>query len=170
VTASAAISNAPSPVQVDELALQHNELKEKIENILAKAKEDTKDSAEELVKLVGELRVLVDQFGSAHAKKSKLLNGIDWEMMLTKTSTTSLNGASVERMKAWAGTDKRKLAVFDSLFVGTMRWDLTPTATALIQSPTIPLGAKRLFSACLKIEPNTPRFEVRPKKAAEKLA
>jgi len=163
---------APTPARVDELAIEHNALESKIEEIQKAAKEEAKEPSEKLTKLIAELKALVESFGSAHEKKSKLLSGLEWEMMLTHSSSVGIDNAAVERFWAWAKKERAKKAIVESLFVSVKRWELTPNATVLIQAPNIPLAAKRLFSACLNITPNSPRFKVRPRKkeAQEKTA
>jgi hypothetical protein len=158
---------APTPARVDELALEYDELGEKIRKILAEAKDECQEPDGKLAKLEAELKRLVEQFGSAYEKKSKLLNGVEWEMMLTSSSTVTVDAAAVERFLDWAEGDKKKRAIVDALFTSAKRWDLTPNATVLIQAPGIPAPAKRLFAACLKITPNEPRLRVRKKKAVK---
>jgi hypothetical protein len=157
-------STAPTPARVDELALEHNSLDSKLDEIQAEADKQAKEPREKLSKLVAELKELVDEFGSQHEKKSKLLHGIEWEMMLTASSSISVDNAAVERMVGWAKGDKKKKEIIESLFTPVTRWDLTPNASVIVQAPGIPTQAKKLFAACLIVTPSQPRFKVRPTK------
>lgn len=160
----------PTPQKVDELALEYNALDETITRIEAEADEQSAESKAKLKTLVAELKQLVADFGSAHAKKSKLLSGVEWEMMLTPSASVGVIDTAVQKFQAWGKKDRKNRAIVESLFVEEKRWALTPNATLLVQAPTIPAAAKRMFAACLDIKPNQPKLEVRPKKKAKECA
>jgi hypothetical protein len=160
-------NHAPTPQQIDTLAEDYNSLDQRLDHIQAEADKFAKEPREKLAKLAAELKELVASFGSVHETKSKLLTGMLWEMMLTTSSSVSIENVAVERMLAWAKGDKKKKEIIESLFTPVTRWDLTPNATVIIQAPGIPAQAKKLFAACLKITPNQPRLKVRPNKAAK---
>jgi hypothetical protein len=75
MTASAAAlfaSQAPTPVQVDRLANEFLEREKKVDEAykIAQAEDEPYERMKE------DLIYLVDEFGSAHAEKSKLLHGM----------------------------------------------------------------------------------------------
>ena len=48
-------------------------------------------------KMKGDLICLVDEFGAAHAEKSKILHGLQYEMVGTFGASTSIDAAAVQR-------------------------------------------------------------------------
>lgn len=158
---------SPTAAEVEQLAIEHQELTNKIDGIFAAAKLEAKEPGERLTKLVTDLKTLTDQFGTEYEKKSKLLNGLEWELMLTASSSTSVDEAAVIRFEEWAKGDRERREIAKLLFVTVTRHDLSPNATVLIQAPGIPAHAKKLFAECLKITPNAPRLTVRPKKGSK---
>jgi hypothetical protein len=97
MTASPAVTSLlqqpPTAADVDRLAIQFLELEKTVDEaykVAVAADEPHERMREDLI-------CLVEEFGSAHAEKSKLLHGISYEIMATFGMTTSIDAAAAER-------------------------------------------------------------------------
>src|SRR5579862_1072998 len=89
------VLDRPSPEIVEKLAREYKELEKDYDEAKAKLKviSDKLDDKAEY------LRELVRDFGSAHAKKSKILHGLTHEIMVTYSSSVSIDDVAVENFR-----------------------------------------------------------------------
>ena len=119
----------------------------------------------------GELRELlitqVREFGSAHAEKSKLLHGLEWEVLATFGSSNVLDGAAVETFRL-ALLQEKKTRLLKKVFEKVIRWTMADTAGAFLRTEheagKFPDRLYALFARCSVPKELTPRLQVRPKK------
>src|SRR5438477_7579317 len=107
-----------------------------------------------------ELICLVEEFGSAHAEKSKLLHGITHEILATFGVSTSLDAAAVERF-AQALRIAKQTKLLSRIFEQTTRYTLRPDAGSIIRAVTLPKVHLALFAQCQVSKPRTPTLKVR---------
>lgn len=120
--------SAPTPAEVDEKAREFNRLKDALDQ----ATEVAKLSCVPLVALKQELIELVRDFGSPHAEKSKLLHGIKQEILITVSSSISIDAAAVERFRlALLESDRSRL--LKRIFQQDVRWTMSPEAAVIIK-------------------------------------
>jgi hypothetical protein len=155
-----AFTSAPTASQVDEMAELYYELDEQVE----KAKLALKTVQEPLDKVKDEMRELVRQYGSAHAEKSKLLHGINYEVMATFGLNTSIDAAAVERFRL-ALKKAGKARLLRKLFEKTVRWALNPEYGEIIQRDRLTPKLTALWAVCESKTPKTPTLTVREKSA-----
>src|SRR5437868_1624900 len=89
------LSSAPSPEKVDELSQRHCLLKSRHERAL----EEAAEAGKPLNKSKEQLIILAEKFGSPHAEKSKILHGLEYELVATFGMSTALDNAAVLRFK-----------------------------------------------------------------------
>ena len=148
----------PTPEKIDELAREYLEIEKQRE-----------ESGAALAAKAEELAPLVERFGTAHAKKSKLLVGLLYEMMTTTSSTTSVDAAGIEKLQiALKRADMAPL--FKKLFRKVTRWEIAPTADVVLRGD-LPKGAPKdlrsLFTQAVRIETKPARLsDVRARKSA----
>lgn len=159
----------PTPAEVEALALEYHGLEEKILGIQKKCEEDMAEPCARRRELRELLIAKVREFGSAHAEKSKLLHGLEWEVMGSFGSTTKLDGAAVETFRL-ALLKEKKTRLLKRVFDKVIRWSLADTAGAFLRSEheagKFPDRLYALFARCSVSAELTPRLEVRPKKSA----
>jgi hypothetical protein len=149
---------APTIETIDQLAAEYLEL-ENQKNELCSALEAK----------AGELTPLVERFGSAHGKKSKLLVGARFEIMTTTSTSTAVDNAGVERIRR-ALARAKATTLFKKLFRKVERYELA-AGSSFIMRATLPAGAPRnlrsLFSQAVRVETKPPRLsDVRERKTA----
>ena len=158
---SKALIALPSPAEIEKLALEYNKLKDELlEAIL-----ESKTLGAELAPVKEKCIEWVRQFGTAHAKKSKLLHGIKWEMMATFGSSSSADAAAIEKLRQHLLTVK-KTRLLKLMFEMTPRWTLKETARVEILKPGVDDEIRALFALCEVPSDNTPKLEVRLKQSA----
>jgi hypothetical protein len=89
-TLAARVQQAPTAAEIDKLPIEFLELEEKVGQaykIAVAADEPHERMREELI-------CLAEEFGSTHAEKSKLLHGIQYEIMATFGMSTSIDAAA----------------------------------------------------------------------------
>jgi len=107
-----------------------------------------------------ELICLVEEFGSAHAEKSKLLHGITHEILATFGVSTSIDAAAVERF-AQALHIAKQTKLLSRIFEQTTRYTLRPDAGSIIRTMALPKAQLALFAQCQVPKPRTPMLKVR---------
>ena len=155
-SAAATALNAPSAVEVDRLANRFLELEKTVDEayqVAVAADEPYERMKEELV-------CLVEDFGNAHAEKSKLLHGVNYEIMATFGMSTSIDAAAAERF-AIALRDAKQTRLLHRIFDQQIRYTLTADASSIIRYLSQPLLA--LYSACQVTNPRPPILKVRRK-------
>lgn len=161
---------APTPAQVEALALEYHNLEEKIAGLEKKAKDDLAPHKKRLDELWDELVPQVKDFGSAHGEKSKLLHGLQWEVMGTFGSTTVIDGAAVETFRVAMLAEKKSASkIVKRIFSKAIRWTLADTAGAFLRAEheagKFPDRLYALFARCSVPKELTPKLAVRPKSA-----
>jgi hypothetical protein len=151
---------APTPAQVDAKASEYFALKDKLLEATLAAKE----AAIPLDQLKEELIVLVREFGSVHAEKSKLLHGITREMMVTFGSTVSIDGAAVERFRL-ALVKANQARLLKKVFLQDVRWSLSPEASAIVKAEKLSKPLLALYSQVEVVKSKSPSLQVREKSA-----
>jgi hypothetical protein len=150
--------DSPTPAEVDEKAKRYYALKE----TLVEALQAAKDAQLPLGQLADELIETVRKFGSAHAEKSKILHGIEEEIMVTFGLSVSIDAAAVERFRvALAESEQSRLCA--KIFDKTIRWSLMPDSAATIKSSKLSKPLLALYSQCEVIKPRSPSLTVRSK-------
>ena len=160
MTASAAATalNAPSAVEVDRLASRFLELEKTVDEaykVAVAADEPYERMKEDLV-------CLVEDFGSVHAEKSKLLHGINYEIMATFGMSMSIDAAAAERF-AIALRDAKQTRLLNRIFDQQIRYTLTADASSIIRSSDLSQPLLALYSACQVTNPRAPILTVRRK-------
>jgi hypothetical protein len=92
-TLAARLETPPTAVDIDRLAMEFLVLESKVDDAykIATALDEPHE------KMKAELIELVEAFGSSHAEKSKLLHGMEYEILATFGVSTSIDAAAVER-------------------------------------------------------------------------
>jgi hypothetical protein len=160
MTASAAApalgSQAPTAVEVDRLSIEFLDLEKKVDQAykIATALDEPHERMKE------ELIFLVDEFGSAHAEKSKLLHGTSYEIMATFGMSTSIDAAAAERF-ANALRVAKQTKLLNKIFEQTVRYTLAADASSIMRSMALPRPLLSLFAQCVVSKPRTPTLKVR---------
>jgi hypothetical protein len=160
----------PSQAEVEQLAQEYLDLRTQM-------KEKEEAFAAEIAPLMVRLHALnqvliadVQKWGSAHAKKSKLLYGTSLEVMATFGSSSSTDGAAVEAFRL--GLKKAgQTRLLKQIFEQTIRWDLKAGASKVIdvahEAGKLPNKLFVLFARCTVTKDSTPRLEVRPRQQGQ---
>jgi hypothetical protein len=152
----------PTPAEIDEAAKEYCELQQQIDDLILEMRKKVEPLNQKLVPLAEKLKAWADQFGGAHATKSKLLTGLAYEVMTTVSSSTSLDQAAAGVfLKACkkAGVTKIFGRLFETLTVYRSR----PDADQVARKDLTPKLALE-FMKCFITKSNAPRMEVRPRK------
>jgi hypothetical protein len=163
MAAAAALPNliwdhCPSPAEVDELALEFSllQLKAREAYRIAEELERPREAFEERLILV------VEEWGSPHATKSKLLAGSSSELLATFGSTRSIDAAAVEGFRL-ALQKAGRARVLKKLFEECVSWRLVDGADALIRREQISDALAAQFARCFVEKPRAPSLKVRVK-------
>jgi hypothetical protein len=138
---------------------------DRLDRALTEAKEAVTVAARPVALLKTELIELVRRFGGPHAKSSKLVHGILWEMMGTFGKTMVTDNAAVERFRL-ALQARRKTVLLKKLFTEDVRYTFSAEAMEIIKSEKHPLTPKLtgLLLRCFDSGDRTPTLDVRLKK------
>lgn len=148
----------PTAAEIEKLAKEYANRKAKVlEAMLAQ-----REAVGNLDPLHEKCTELVKQFGSAHATKSKLLHGFNWEIMGTFGASTSTDAAAVDRLRTKL-EETKQTRLLKRLFDKTIRWTLKPTARTEILRPDVDDEVRGLFAVCEVTKDRAPSLEVRPK-------
>lgn len=165
-TAAAITEKVPTPEEIDAKAKEYCELEAEIDEISKDAATKVKPLRDRMAPLGETLKTWSSLFGGAHAKKSKLLTGLVYEVMTTAGSSTSLDQAAAGlflQVCKKAG----KTRIFKKLFETLTVYRSRPEADAiarLIEEKDLAIG----YTRCFITTPHALRMDVRPrKKAAE---
>ena len=135
MTAAAAVSlpalvwkNRPSPAEVDELALEFSRLESRVSEAYRVADEldQPREAFEE------RLVLLVEEWGSPHATKSKLLTGASSELLATFGSTRSIDAAAVEAFRVTLKT-AGQTRILAKIFEQCVSWRLVEGSDGIIR-------------------------------------
>jgi hypothetical protein len=153
--------SAPNPAEIDRLSKEYLELKDK----LFTAQLASGEISQQLT-LKGELlKQMVSDFGSAHAEKSKLLHGLQYEVMATFGQTVTIDAAAVETFRD-ALRKSKQMRLLGKLFEKTIRWSLNPEASKIVRGSTLSKKLVDLFAKCEVVKSRTPTLQVRAKEKA----
>jgi hypothetical protein len=153
--------SAPNPAEIDKLSKEYLELKEK----LFTAQLAATDISQQMTLKAELLRDMVSKFGSAKGEKSKLLHGLEYEVMATFGQTVSIDAAAVETFRD-ALKQAKQARLLGKLFEKTIRWTLNPEASKIVRSSTLSKKLSDLFAKCEVVKPITPKLQVRLKEKA----
>lgn len=157
-----------APAKVEELAAEYRNLASKIAGIEKKAIEDAAPHKKRLDEVWEVLVPQVRNFGSTHAEKSKLLYGLELEVMGTFGSTTAIDAAAVETFRL-ALVKMKQARLLKTIFEKTVRWTLAAQASAFLRKEhdagRIPNKLFLLFARCSVPKNLTPKLVVRPRQA-----
>ena len=163
--ASAKTKTAPTAVEVDALALKWEELQAKVLQAEVEYREALKTVTPQIAPMKEDLVGLVREFGSAHAEKSKRLNGVQWFLQATFGTSHTLDGAAVERFRL-ALVRAKQTRLLKRIFSKTIRWDLSPESDAIIRGSDLAKPLLALYSQCDVPKAKTPVLKVEKKEAA----
>jgi hypothetical protein len=155
-TLAARLETPPTAGDIDRLAMEFLALDSKVDDaykIATALDEPHEKMKEELIKLV-------EEFGSAHAEKSKLLHGMEYEILATFGMSTSIDAAAVERF-AQALRIAKQTKILNRIFEQTTRYTLRPDAGSIIRAVALPKAQLALYSQCQVTKPRTPTLKVR---------
>jgi hypothetical protein len=152
----------PTPQEIDEAAKEYCDLEKQIDDLYLESRKKIEPLNERLKPLGEKLKTWGQEFGGAHASKSKLLTGLAYEVMTTVASSTSLDQAVVsvflEACKK-AGKSRIFAKLFDTLTV----YRTQPAADQTARTELTPRLALA-FSRCFITKTQAPRMEVRSRK------
>lgn len=163
-TAVQLLSDPPNAEQVD----AHAEEYQRLEKILEEAKlayaAVKKAEGAQLDKLHLALIELVREFGGKHAEKSKIVVGIEYELMATFGESHSIDATAVERFRL-ALKEAKQTRLLNKLFTQEKSWRLAPNAAQILNAQDkLPDDLAKIALACFRFTPRTPQLEVRPRK------
>ena len=155
---------SPNAEKVDEHAIEYKRLEKKLDDAKVAYAAVKKAEGAQLDELHGALIDLVRSFGGKHAEKSKILHGIEWELMATFGESHGIDAAAVERLRL-ALKEAKQTRLLKKLFTEQKSWRLAPNAAEVLRAEgKLPDKLAIAALACFTFTPNTPRLEVRPKK------
>jgi hypothetical protein len=163
-SAAKAVIESPNAEQIDTHALEYKRLDKILDEAKIAYAAVKKAEGAQLDKLHFSLIDLVHRFGGKHAEKSKILHGIEWELMATFGSSHGIDAAAVERLRV-ALKAANKTRLLKKLFTQETSWRLAPDASEILKAEgTLPDDLAVAALACFTFTAATPRLDVRPKK------
>jgi hypothetical protein len=154
----------PNAEAIDGFAAEYKRLEKILDEAKVEFTKVKKNQGADLDKLHVALIELVRAFGGKHAEKSKLLQGIEWELMATFGESHGIDANAVERLRL-ALKDAGKTKLLKKLFTEEKSWRLAPNAAEILRSEgKLPDELAMAALACFTFTPSTPRLDVRPKK------
>ena len=163
-TAHHATTAPPNAETIDEQAREYKRLEKILDNANAALAAVKNKEGADLDKLHVALIELVRAFGGKHAEKSKILHGIDWELMATFGVSHGIDGAAVERLRLVLKAEKQT-RLLKKLFTEEKSWRLASNAAEVLKAEDkLPDEIAAAALACFTFTPRTPQLEVRPKK------
>lgn len=155
---------SPNAEQVDAHALEYKRLEKILDDAKAELAKVRKKEGADLDKLHVSLIGLVSAFGGKHAEKSKILHGIDWELMATFGQSAGIDSTAVERLRL-ALKEAGKTRLLKKLFAEEKSYRLAPNAAEVLKAEgKLSDELAMLALACFTFTPRTPTLDVRPKK------
>ena len=158
------LADPPNSEQVDAHALEYKRLEKILEDAKIAYAAVKKAEGAQLEKLHLALIELVREFGGKHAEKSKLLHGIDWELMATFGESHSIDATAVERLRL-ALKEAKQTRLLKKLFTEEKSYRLAPNAAQILKAEgKLPDDLALAALACFSFTPRTPQLDVRLKK------
>jgi hypothetical protein len=153
------VKPSPLPAEVDERATKFHQLELDIEKVNLERRALEQELAAKKTALIE----LVRQHGSTHAKKSKILHGIAWEIMATFSKYTTQDGAAVDRFRQ-ALVKAKKTRLLEKIFQQDVRWVVKASASEIVKMEKLTPALMVLLLKCSVTENKTPTLDVRQKK------
>jgi len=154
------------PESLDRLAAEYLSIEQELEQERLALTERMKAKSERLAELEKEFIEVCNAFGSPHEKKSRLLSGLEFEIMTTISSSTSLDQAAVGAFEAQC-VKAQSIRIFRALFEKVSTYRSRHDADGVLRrssaalSPSLAKGYLR----CVLTKTNPPRLSaVRPRK------
>jgi len=156
----------PTAAEIEEVASEMIQLKGEIELEAAAAKKIIDPKLQRLDQLKTKAKTWLEQFGSAHAEKSRLLHGIALEIMGTFGTSTSIDAGAVETLRL-ALVKAKKTRVLKKLFKCVERWELVANWTEVLRSVKLSDRFTALAVKCQVTTPRTPTITPREREKKE---
>jgi hypothetical protein len=155
---------SPNAEQIDAHAVEYKRLEKLLDEAKAELAKVKKKEGADLDKLHVSLIDLVRSFGGKHAEKSKILHGIEWELMATFGQSAGIDSTAVERLRL-ALKKAKQTRLLKKLFTEEKAYRLAPNASEVLKAEgKLPDELAMLALACFTFTPRTPQLEVRAKK------
>ena len=152
---------SPNPEQIDAHAVEYKRLEKILDEAKAELAKVKKKEGADLDQLHESLIELVRSFGGKHFEKSKILHGIDWELMATFGQSSGIDSAAVERLRL-ALKEAKQTRLLKKLFTEEKVYRLAPNAAEILKAEgKLPDELAMLTLACFTFTPRTPQLEVR---------
>jgi hypothetical protein len=161
-TAATVAARQPSLAEIDAYAEEYLDLEKQIGEISAESQKKIEPLRARMFPLAEQLKNWCALFGGAHAKKSKLLTGLAYEVMTTAGSSTSLDQAAAGLFLE-ACKKAGKTRIFKKLFEVLTVYRSTPAADQVARTELDPKLALS-FTRCFITTPHATRMEARPRK------
>lgn len=160
----APLPGPPNPEQIDAHAIEYKRLEKILDDAKAELAKVRKNEGAVLDKLHLALIELARSFGDKHHEKSKILRGIDWELMATFGQSSGIDATAVERLRL-ALKEAKQTRLLKKLFTEEKSYRLAPNAAEVLKAEgKLPDDIAMLALACFTFTPRTPTLEVRPTK------
>jgi hypothetical protein len=158
------VVESPNAEQIDEHAQKYKRLEKALDEAKIAYAAVRKAEGAQLDKLHLELIDLVRTFGGKHAEKSKILHGIEWELMATFGESHGIDATAVERLRLLL-KDAKLTRLLKKLFTEEKSWRLAPNAAELLRAEgKLPDEIAIAALACFTFTPRTPQLDVRARK------
>lgn len=158
------VAESPNAEQVDAHAQEYKRLEKILDDAKIAYAAVKKAEGAQLDKLHLALIELVRAFGGKHAEKSKILHGIEWELMATFGESHGIDAAAVERLRLVLKAAKQT-RLLKKLFTEETSWRLAPNAAELLRAEgKLPEEIAVAALACFTFAPRTPQLDVRARK------
>ena len=154
------MSTSFTPAEIDKQAKEYSDLKEKV----LTAKLALRDLEQQLTLKEEELIKSVEEHGSAHAQKSKLLHGVKMEIVATYSQRTQIDAQAVETFREELGKAKQSVLI-SRMFEKDIRWNLKQGASEIIRRSTLSQKLQALWGKCIVLKDCKPSLQVREKSA-----
>lgn len=154
------------PEELDRLAAEYLSIENELEQERLAVNERTKAKSERLADLAKRFVEVCNTHGSPHEKKSRLLSGLEFEIMTTISSSTSLDQAAVGAFEAQC-VKAQSLRIFRSLFEKVSTFRSRPDADSVLRRTSTALtpSLAKGYLRCVLTKTNPPRLSaVRPRK------
>lgn len=149
----------PTAQEVESLALRYKKKQDDLFDAMLAAKTAQQD----LEPIKQECIELIKKFGTQHAKTSKLLYGLKFEMMATFGKSTSADGAAIERLRQKL-IETQDGGMLKRFFEKSVSWALKSTGRQEVLKPDVSDEVRALFAVCEVTKDSTPRLDVREQK------
>jgi len=150
-----------TPAEIDLHAKQYLELQGKLD-ALEKARVEIKNQLELKADY---LKDLVLKLGGSHAEKSKIIFGVDYELMCTKSQYTWIDSAAVETFRD-ALRKSKQARLLNKVFEKTIRWNLKSEASDIVRGSKLTTKLQALWAKCIVLKDRNPSLTVRAKEKA----